>query len=69
MSIWEKFEDLTLEFLERRVDELLTQGDVTMSPKVIAHVRETAAWAATRAIARFQAEEGVKNLGKRAQNH
>jgi hypothetical protein len=68
MSLWEKFEDLTLEFLERRVAELLDQGDVT-SPKVIAHVRETAAWAAERAIARFQAGNGVQKLEKRAQNH
>jgi hypothetical protein len=69
MSIWEKYEDLVLEFMERRVAELLTQGDVVTSPKVIANVRETAAWAAERAIARFQAENGVKNPGKRAQNH
>ena len=26
MSIWEKFEDLTLEFMERRVTELLTRA-------------------------------------------
>jgi hypothetical protein len=69
MSLWQKYEDLVLEFLERRVVELLTQGDVAPSPKVIAHVRETAAWAAERAVARFQAGDGVKNLGKRAQNH
>lgn len=69
MSIWEKFEDLTLEFLERRVTELLTEGDVTTSPKVIAHVRETAAWAAERAIARFQAAEvGEKRHGT-GRNH
>ena len=69
MSIWEKFEGLTLEFLECRVAELLTQGDVAPSPKLIATVREDAVWAATRAIARFQAGNGVKNLGKRSQNH
>jgi hypothetical protein len=68
MSLWQKYEDLVLEFMETRVAELLDQGDVT-SPKVIANVRETAAWAAERAIARFQAGNGVKNLGKRAQNH
>ncbi len=66
MCLWEKFEDLTLEFLERRVAE--GQGDVT-SPKVIANVRETAAWAAERAVARFQAGNGVQKLGKMAQNH
>jgi hypothetical protein len=69
MAIWDRFEDLVLEFMERRVTELLTQGDVTTSPKLIATVREDAVWAATRAIARFQAGNGVKNLGKRSQNH
>jgi hypothetical protein len=34
--------------MEARVAELLDQGGVT-SPKVIANVRETAAWAADRA--------------------
>ena len=43
MSLWQKYEDLVLEFMESRVSELLDQGDVT-SPKVIANVRETAAW-------------------------
>ena len=47
MSLWQKYEDLVLEFMESRVSELLDQGDVT-SPKVIAHVRETAAWAAEK---------------------
>ena len=65
MSIWEKFEDLTLEFMERRVTELLTQGDVTASPKLIATVREDAVWAATRAIARFQAGNVGENLRKK----
>jgi len=60
MAIWDRFEDLVLEFMESRVSELLDQGDVAPSPKVIAHVRETAAWAGERAIARFQAEEGVQ---------
>ncbi len=68
MSLWSKYEDLVLEFMETRVSELLDQGDVT-SPKVIAHVRETAAWAAGRAIARFKAESGAQKLGERAQNH
>jgi hypothetical protein len=63
-TIWEHFEDLTLQFLEDRTSELLTQGDVTPSPKVVAHIRETAAWAAERAVARFQAKEGVEKLGK-----
>jgi hypothetical protein len=56
MSIWSKYEDLVLEFMERRVAEMLAQGDVT-SPKVIAHVRETAAWAAERAVMRFTAKK------------
>jgi hypothetical protein len=68
MSLWQKYEDLVLEYMENRVSEMLDQGDVT-SPKVIAHVRETAAWAAERAIARFQAGNSVKNPGKMAQNH
>jgi len=53
MAIWDHFESLVLEFMEARVAELLNRGDV--SPKVTAHVRQTAAWAAERAIARFQA--------------
>jgi hypothetical protein len=68
MSLWQKYEDLVLEFMETRVSELLDQGNVT-SPKVIAHVRETAAWAAEKAIARFQASDGVQNLGGRHGNH
>jgi hypothetical protein len=32
MSIWQRFEDLVLEYMESRVSELLDQGDVT-SPK------------------------------------
>jgi hypothetical protein len=67
MSIWSKYEDLVLEFMESRVSELLDQGDV-ISPNVIAHVRETAAWAAERAVARFQAGNGVEKLGKRRIN-
>jgi hypothetical protein len=63
MAIWDRFEDLVLEFMERRVSELLEQGDVT-SPKVIANVRETAAWAAERAVARSDGECGGK-LGER----
>jgi hypothetical protein len=51
--------------METRVSELLDQGDVT-SPRVIANVRETAAWAAERAVARFQAAEvGENPLKKR----
>jgi hypothetical protein len=69
MAIWDRFESLILEFLERRVTELLTQGDVAPSPNLIATVREDAVWAATRAVARFQAGNGVNNLRKRAQNH
>ena len=68
MSVWQRYEDLILEYMENRIAELLDQGDVT-SPKVIAHVRETAAWAAEKAIARFQAADGVQNLGGRHGNH
>jgi hypothetical protein len=64
MSLWSKYEDLVLEFMETRVAELLDQGDVT-SPKVIANVRETAAWAAERAIVRFQAGNVGENLRKK----
>ena len=63
--MWSRFEDLILEYMENRVSEILDQGDV-ISPKVIAHVRETAAWAAERAVARFQAAEvGQNPLKKR----
>jgi hypothetical protein len=65
MSIWEHFESLVLEFMEDRVSELLTQGDVLPTPRLIAHVRETAAWSAERAIARFQAGNGVQKPGKK----
>jgi hypothetical protein len=68
MSLWQKYEDLILEYMETRVSEMLSQGDVT-SPKVVANVRETAARAAERAIARFQAGNGVQKPGERAQNH
>jgi hypothetical protein len=68
MSLWQKYEDLVLEFMESRVSELLDQGDVT-SPKVIANVRETAAWAAERAVARFQAGNGVQKPGKKHINY
>jgi hypothetical protein len=61
MGFWGRFEDLLLDFMEARVAELLEQGGVT-SPKAIAHVRETAAWAAEQAIARFQAGSGAGNL-------
>jgi hypothetical protein len=67
-TIWEHFESLVLQFLEDRTSELLTQGDVAPSPKVIAHVRETAAWSAERAIARFQAADGVRKPGGRHGN-
>jgi hypothetical protein len=56
-TIWEHFESLVLQFLEDRTSELLTQGDVAPSPKLIATVRSDAAWSAERAIARFQAGE------------
>jgi hypothetical protein len=63
-TIWGHFESLVLEFLEDRTSELLSQGDVARSPMIIARVREDAAWAAERAIARFQAAEGVNKAGK-----
>jgi hypothetical protein len=56
-TVWEHFEDLTLRFLEDRTLELLTQGDVTPNPKLIAKVRADAAWAAERAVMRFAAKE------------
>ena len=65
MSIWDHFESLILQYMEDRVSELLHQGDVAPSPKVIAHVRETAAWSAERAVARFQAGNGVKKPCKK----
>jgi hypothetical protein len=68
-TIWEHFESLILEYMENRVSELLTQGDVAPSPRVVAHVRETAAWAAEKAIARFVAAEGANNLEKKHGSH
>ena len=68
MSIWEHFESLVLEFMEDRVSELLTQGDVSPTPRLIAHVRETAAWSAERAVARFQAGNGVNKPCKKRIN-
>ena len=67
MAIWDHFESLVLEFMEARVAELLNRGDV--SPKVTAHVRQTAAWAAERAIARFQAANVGENLRKTRVSH
>ena len=69
MAIWDRFESLILEFMEARVAELLSQGDVVATPALVARVRGDAVWAAKRAIARFQAGNGVKNPGERAQNH
>jgi hypothetical protein len=63
-TIWEHFESLIVEYLESRIAEILTQGDVAPSPKLIANVRE----AAERAVARFQANNGVETLGKRRIN-
>jgi hypothetical protein len=65
MAIWDRFEDLVLEFMEARVSELLAQGDVNPSPKLIARVREDAAFHADLAVARFQAENGLKKLGEK----
>jgi hypothetical protein len=67
-SIWQKFEDLTLQFLEARVSELLTQGDVAPDPRLIARIRADAAYSADRAVARFQAGNGVEKLGNRRIN-
>ena len=69
MAIWDRFESLILEFMEARVAELLSQGDVVATPELVARVRGDAVWAAERAIARFQAREGGENLGKMAQHH
>jgi hypothetical protein len=68
MSLWARFEDLVLEYMEARVAEMLDQGDVT-SPKVIARVREDAAWSASRAGARFQAKNVGGNPAKKRENH
>jgi hypothetical protein len=65
-TIWEHFESLVLQFLEDRTSELLTQGDVAPSPKLIATVRSDAAWAAERAVARFQAQNSVGKSLKNA---
>jgi hypothetical protein len=59
MAIWDRFESLILEFMEARVAELLSQGDVVATPELVARVRGDAVWAAERAIARFQAGNGV----------
>jgi hypothetical protein len=48
-TIWEHFESLILEYMEARVSELLAQGDVAPTSKLIANVRADAAWAAERA--------------------
>jgi hypothetical protein len=68
-TVWEHFESLVLQFLEDRTSELLTQGDVAQNPKLIATVRADAAWAAERAILRFQAGNGVEKRGKRHESH
>jgi len=59
MAIWDRFESLILEFMEARIAELLSQGDVVATPELVARVRGDAVWAAQRAIARFQAGSGV----------
>jgi hypothetical protein len=64
-TIWEHFESLVLQFLEDRTSELLSQGDVKPSRQLTARVREDAAWAAERAIARFQSANVGENSGKR----
>jgi hypothetical protein len=69
MTLWEHFESLVLEFMEARVAEILTQGDVAPDPKLVARIREDAAWAAERAIARFQASNGAQNTGGKHGNH
>jgi hypothetical protein len=65
-TIWEHFESLVLQFLEDRTSELLTQCDVAPDPRLVARIRQDAAWAAERAVARFQAENsGGKAVKKR----
>jgi hypothetical protein len=64
-TIWERFESLVLQFLEDRTSELLTQGDVAPDPKLVARVREDAAWSASRAVARFQAKNVVGKAGEK----
>jgi hypothetical protein len=68
-TIWEHFESLVLQFLEDRVAELLTQGDVSPDPRLVARIREDAAFHADLAAARFRAANGVKNPVKMAKNH
>ena len=65
MTIWDRFESLILEFMEARVAELLSQGDVVATPELVARVRGDAVWAAERAVARFQAADVVQNPLKR----
>jgi hypothetical protein len=62
MSIWSKYEDSVLGFMEARVAELLEQGDVAPDPRLIARIRTDAAWAAERAVTRFAAKEVVGKL-------
>jgi hypothetical protein len=69
MSLWARFEDLVLEYMEARMTEMLEQGDVNPTPGLIANVRDAAAFHAERAVARFQAAEGVQNRGKRLESH
>jgi hypothetical protein len=64
-TIWQRFEDLTLQFLEDRTSELLTQGDVNPTPKLVARIREDAAFHADLAVARFQAKNVGGKLGKK----
>jgi hypothetical protein len=64
-TVWEHFESLVLQYLEDRTFEILHQGDVAQDPRLIARVRQDAAWAAELAIVRFRAREGVEKLGKR----
>jgi hypothetical protein len=64
-SIWQKFESLVLQFLEDRTCEILTQGDVAPDPKLIARVREDAAWSASRAVSRLIAAEIVEKPGEK----
>jgi hypothetical protein len=66
MSLWTRFEDLVLEYMEARVAEMLEQGDVNPTPRLIANVREAAAFHADLAVARFQANNGVGKPGGKA---
>ena len=69
MAIWDHFESLVLQFLEDRTSELLTQGDVSPDPRLVARIREDAAFHAASGVARFRANNGAEKAGESAKNH